>query len=428
MNAPEIDEIEVHPLAGTLDADVVVPGSRSLTNRALVCAALADGHSTLRGALAADDTEAMTECLTTLGAEITRDGDVLEVSGTAGVVGPGPAKLFTRLSGTTSRFVLPLLAIGHGTYTLDGAAPMRRRPMGDGIIALRDLGVDIDDADGHLPVVVHANGLAGGSISVRGDASSQFLSGLLLAGAAMSDGLQLQVIPPLKSVPYIEMTAGVMGAFGAAVTEADDCWTVTGGGYVATDHAIEPDASTACYFLAAAAIRGGRVRIVGLGSGSLQGDTAFVHVLGRMGCEVTVTESWVEIRRNGPLVGIDVDLADMSDQAPTLAVVAAFAESPTRIEGIGFIRFKESDRVGGTVTELRRLGVDAIELPDGIEVRPGAPMKGATVQTYDDHRMAMAFALAGLVVPGVRIADPGCVAKTFPGYWEAVEELGRSIT
>jgi len=362
-----------------------------------------------------------------LGARIERDGDVLEVDGTSGAVNPGPARLFSRLSGTTSRFVLPLLALGSGSYTLDAAAPMRRRPMGDGIRALRDLGVDVDDADGHLPAVVHAEGLAGGSISVRGDASSQFLSGLLLAGAAMSSGLRLEVIPPLKSVPYIEMTTGVMAAFGARVKVVEHRWIVPGDGYRATDHTIEPDASTACYFLAAAAIRGGRVRIEGLGSRSLQGDTSFVRVLEQMGCEVSVDEASVEVRRTGPLRGIEVDLADMSDQAPTLAVVAAFAETPTRIEGIGFIRWKESDRVGGTVTELRRLGVDAAELPDGIEVRPGGTWRGAKVETYDDHRMAMAFALVGLVVPGVHIADPGCVAKTFPGYWSALDELREAV-
>jgi 3-phosphoshikimate 1-carboxyvinyltransferase len=222
------------------------------------------------------------------------------------------------------------------------------------------------------------------------------------------------------------MTLAVMRRFGAVVDESGDTYAVRPGGYRARVEHVEPDASTACYFWAAAAIRGGRVRVEGLGDDSIQGDERFVDVLGAMGCEIERAPGHVEVRRDGPLRGVTVDLSDMSDQAPTLAVVAAFADSPTTVTGVGFIRAKESDRVGGTVAELARLGVDAVESADGFEVRPTGQLHGASIRTYDDHRMAMSFALAGLVVDGVRIEDPSCVDKTFPGFWDALEVLSAS--
>jgi 3-phosphoshikimate 1-carboxyvinyltransferase len=413
---------EVRPLDGSLDAAPRLPGSRSITNRALVCAALAPGRSVLTGALRSDDTEAMADCIRVLGARCSVDGDRIEVDGVGGRPSPGPAELHARLSGTTSRFVLPMCTLGEGDYHLDASGPMRRRPMADGIAALRALGVDIVDDDGHLPLVVHASHVAGGRVTVAGDVSSQFLSGLMLSAPAMPDGLVVEVDGALKSRPYVDMTAAVMAAFGGSVHHDGRSWSIAAGGYRATSYDVEVDASTACYFLAAAAIVGGRVRIDGIGSSSIQGDAGFVEVLVDMGCEVVSGPHHVELVRQGELEGIDVDLSDMSDQAPTFAVVAAFAATPSTARGIGFIRQKESDRIGGTVDALQRLGVDATELDDGFTVRP-SEVHGGRVATSDDHRMAMSFALAGLRVPGVEIEDPSVVDKTFPGFWDALDAL-----
>lgn len=438
------DVLEVEPAPTELDADVRPPGSKSLTNRALICAALADGPTTLEGVLFADDTEAMLQCLHDLGVgiRVDRAGVRVVVEPTAQLGGDG-ALLDARQSGTTSRFVMPVAALGSGTIVLDGAAQLRARPMADLIDALVALGGSVEPLGdpGFLPVTIEAAGLTGGTIEVAGDVSSQFLSGLLLAAPRMRDGITVSVTTELVSVPYVEMTLATMAAFGADST-AEGLTAAAASGPDATGNSgrrirvepvgyrspgtyrVEPDASAASYFLAAAAIRGGRVRVEGLGTESLQGDVAFVDALERMGVDVARTATSLEVRGGGVLHGVDVDFTDISDTAQTLAVVAPFADSPTTITGIGFIRRKETDRIAATVAELRRCGIDAEELDDGIRVHPGAPQP-ATVQTYDDHRMAMSFALLGLRVPGIRIADPGCVAKTFPGYWDALDLLRR---
>ncbi len=421
------DVLRVEPLTSPPDATVRVPGSKSLTNRALVAAALATGTSTLQDALLADDTEAMLTALTDLGVGTVVDpaGPHVTVAGCGGAVPPGPATLDVRLSGTTARFLAPLLALGRGRYVLDAAAPFRARPMGPVLDALVDLGAEVESLGdaGHLPAAIVAHGARGGELEVAGDVSSQFLSGLLLAGPAMADGLRVRLSTHLVSAPYVALTVEVMRAFGAEVERPDErTFVVPPGGYRATTFAVEPDASAATYFLAAAAITGGRVRVEGLTDRAVQGDAAFADVLAEMGAEVTRDAQGTEVRGTGRLRGIDVDLAEISDTAQTLAAVAVFADGPTRVRGIGFIRRKETDRIAAVVTELRRCGIEAHEEDDGFFVVPGRPT-AAVVQTYDDHRMAMSFALLGLVVPGIVIADPGCVAKTFPHYFEVLEAL-----
>jgi 3-phosphoshikimate 1-carboxyvinyltransferase len=432
---PEVAVVE--PVTGPLDATVVPPGSKSITNRALVAAALAGGRSTVRNALVADDTEAMVDCLRRLGFVVAAEGDGADGVGTGGADGAGPAALTVegaggrvpatdadldvRQSGTTARFVAPLAALGRGRYRLDGAPRMRERPMADLVAALRSLGARV--SGDRLPFTIDAAGLAGGRATVAADASSQFASGLLLAGPAMAGGLELRLASAPVSRPYLELTADVMRSFGATVTTTDDrTYSVAPGGYRAAEFTVEPDASAASYFFAAAAICGGTVRVPGLGRRSRQGDLAFVDVLARMGADVEVTDDATTVTGAAPLHGVEVDMGDLSDTASTLAVVAAFASGPTRVTGIGFIRAKESDRVGGVVRELRRLGVDADEEADGFVVRPGS-FHPARVHTYDDHRMAMSFALVGLRVPGVEIEDPACVAKTFPGFFQALAGL-----
>ena len=436
----------VRPVDAPLDATIRPPGSKSITNRALVCAALARGASELHGVLIADDTEAMIDCLRALGVSIVPrppDRSVVQnqedPSGSAQqngerntvrVVGCGgrpPAEgaiLDARLSGTTSRFLAPVATLARGTVVLDGAEPLRRRPMAAVLDALERLGADVDPLGepGHLPVRITAarRQRLGGRVEVSGDVSSQFLSGLLLAAPCFDDGLDVTVSTALVSVPYVRLTIEVMRSFGAVVDHADD-WSavrVASGGYDAVGrYEVEPDASAASYWAAAAVIAGGTVRIDGLGHGSCQGDVGFIDLLARMGAEVTWSDRDVVISSTDSLHGIDVDMSDISDTAQTLAVVAPFADSPTTVRGIGFIRGKETNRISAVVTELRRLGIDAEEHDDGFSVRPG-PVSPGDVRTYDDHRMAMSFALLGLRTPGIRIVDPDCVAKTYPGFWQ----------
>jgi 3-phosphoshikimate 1-carboxyvinyltransferase len=417
------DGLVVEPLSAPPDAVVRVPGSKSLTNRALVCAAFAEGTSILEGALHADDTEAMIGALRTLGVRVAGEGATLTVDGTGGGVPAGPADLDARLSGTTARFLAPLLATGPGPYRLDAAAPMRARPMGPLVDSLRTLGTEVveDGEPASLPLSI-GGGARGGRVELPGHVSSQFLSGLLLAGPLFPEGVEVVVTTPLVSVPYVEMTRWVMRSFGGDV----DGTHVAPGCYVATRYEIEPDASAASYFFAAAAITGGRVTVAGLHREALQGDVRFVDVLERMGATVEWGPDSVTVTGPPPggLQGVTVDLADLSDTAQTLAAVAVFAGSPTTVTGIGFIRRKETDRLADTVRELQRVGVEATEHEDGFTIHPGTP-RPARIETYDDHRMAMSFALLGLVVPGIEILDPGCVAKTYPDYFADLDQLRR---
>lgn len=423
--------LAISSLADPPHASVRVPGSKSLTNRALLTAALATGTSRLTGALRAEDTEAMLDAIAVLGAEV--DGidehGAVTVRGLAGTLMAGPITIDARQSGTTARFCLPVAALSSAPFRVDGAEQLRARPMAEGIRLLRALGLDVHEVGelGRLPIEVHGGPAPGDAVSVRGDVSSQFLSGLLLSGPCLQGGLEIAVDGALVSRPYVDLTLDVMRAFGATVdveggAGAATVFRVAAGGYVGTELAIEPDASAASYFFAAAAICGGTVRVEGLGAGSHQGDLGVVSVLEAMGAEVEQGPDWTEVRGTGTLHGVDVDLRDLSDTVPTVAIVAACASTRTELRGIGFIRAKESDRIGAVVAELRRCGVQASETADGMLIDPGQPV-GATVHTYDDHRIAMAFAVLGLRVPGIVIDEPGCVAKTFPGFFDVLDGL-----
>lgn len=416
------DPLAVEP-SGPVDASVDLPGSKSITNRALVCAALAVGPSTVRNPLDADDTGAMIEALRTMGVAVTPTG-----AGDLSVGSDGPlprvVSIDARQSGTTSRFLLPVLALDGIARRIDGDDQLRVRPMDEAFEALRALGASVreEGVPGHLPAVVQGP-LRGGEVELAGDVSSQFLSGLLLAGPQMPGGLRAWISTELISRPYVEMTVEVMRRFGASVRIEDrDIWAVDPTRYTGTDFVVEPDASAASYAWAAAIITGGAVTVRGLHRDALQGDVAFVDVLERMGARVRWDSDAVTVAAGNHLRGIDVDMAQLSDTVPTLAVLAATAEGPTTIRNVGFIRHKETDRIAAPVAELRRCGVDAAETADGMVIHPGL-LRPATVETYDDHRMAMAFALLGLRTPGIRIADAGCVAKTFPGYWDLLDEL-----
>ena len=421
------DPLDIEPVEGPLDATVRVPGSKSVTNRALVCAALAEGTSTLDGALFADDTEAMLGVLAALGVETTvsRAAETMEVVGCAGSPPPSSESIDVRQSGTTARFTLPLLAIGQGSYRVTAHPQMQARPMHETMEALVSLGAGVESlgADGHLPATLTA-GLRPGIVRVRGDVSSQFLSGLLLAAPCVGGEVVIEVTGDLVSRPYVDLTVAVMASFGAQVQEIEpQTFLVLPTGYQPTRYTVEPDASAASYPLAAAAICGGRVRVAGLTDRALQGDVAFADVLAAMGAEVHRDERGTEVRMTaGDLSGGRFDLTHFSDTAQTLAVVAPFATSAVTITGIGFIRRKEIDRVAAVARELQRCGVTVAVDDDGWTITPGRP-RPVTFETYEDHRMAMSFALLGLAVPGIRIAGPSCVAKTFPGYWQMLDSL-----
>jgi 3-phosphoshikimate 1-carboxyvinyltransferase len=422
-----VESLEIKPARGPVRGRIRPPGSKSITNRALVCAAFADGVSTLRGALDSEDTRVMIESLARLGIEVKSrdDGQILEIAGASGQIPALEAELFCANSGTTIRFLTALATLGHGSFRLDGVERMRERPIGDLIDALAQLGAHVasENDDRCPPVIVHANGLRGGVANVRGDISSQFLSGVLMAAPAAASPVELIIDGTLVSQPYAEMTCEVMRAFGVHV-EVDSIlsrFAIAPQEYCAREYSIEPDASAASYFWAAAAITGGEVTVEGLSESSLQGDVKFVDCLARMGCEVLRSANSITVIGR-PLRGIDVDMNAISDTVQTLAVVALFANSPTTIRNVAHIRHKETDRLAAVGTELRKLGAAVAERADGLLITP-RDHREAAIDTYRDHRMAMSFALAGLQMPGVRINDPCCVEKTYPRYFNDLGEL-----
>lgn len=417
---------------GPVVAAVPVPPSKSIANRALICAALASGESEITGLAPGDDTNAMIECLSALAIPVgveERDGALVgTVIGTGGTLPVGPIRLDTRLAGTTSRFITAVAALGPGPYTIDGDPPLRSRPMGPLHDSLHSLGARLEPGEewGHLPVTV--SGPVGGAdaIVMPGDVSSQYVTALMLIAPMIRGGLSLGLSTALVSRPYVEITKSVMTAFGADdVSVGERHITVAAGAYEATSYTVEPDASSASYPLAAAAMVGGAVSVKGLGRASLQGDATFCDVLERMGCIITVgpADTVVMRRRDAPLRGIEIDMADISDLVPTMAVVATQATTPTRITGVGFIRGKESDRLGDLANELTKLGADIDVDPDGLTIRPTDTLHGARLDTHHDHRLAMSFGLLGLVVDGVEISDPQVVTKSWPGYWDALDQI-----
>ena len=432
--APQ-DALEIPPVAGPVRGSIRPPGSKSITNRALVCAALARGTSTLAGALDSQDTRVMADGLSRLGIGVDPDwgSGTIRVRGTGGPIPAPSATLDCAASGTTIRFLAAVCALGHGTYRLDGTARMRKRPIGDLLEALRALGTDAvaESPGGCPPVEIRAGGLAGGITAVRAGTSSQFASALAMVAPCTTRGMTIDFEGRPVSLPYLEMTRRVMADFGAECRVAGPSrWVIPAGGYVGRPYAIEPDASAASYFLAAAAITGGEVTVEGLSRRSMQGDVAFAAALESMGCTVRWHEPDGDPAADSVTVsgraarGIAIDMNAISDTVPTLGVVALFAEGPTSITNVAHIRDKETDRISDLACELRRLGATVDERHDGLTIHP-APLRAAALETYDDHRMAMSLALAGLRVPGVRIVDPGCTAKTFPGYWRALAGIAR---
>lgn len=411
------------PSPRVVDARIRVPGSKSITNRALVCAALAAGTSRIVGGLESDDSVVMRVGLEALGAQIVDDGDGWSVVGFDG--SPGAGTVDAGASGTTMRFLTAVAALG-GPVALDGTARMRERPLGPLLEALGALGARIYPLgdEGYPPVRI-AGPLKGNTVRIDGSISSQFVTALLLVGPVLPDGLRLEV-DDLTSAPYLQTTKEVMESFGAAVGVSGSTWRVEPTGYRGTTFVVEPDASAAVYPWVGAALTGGAATVVGLPGASSQADMGVLEVLEAMGA---VVERGNEVTVRGPvdgLVPVEADLADCPDGAMGVIAAAAMASGTSRFRGLATLRRKETDRLHALATELQRVGALVEEGPDWIAVGPG-PRTDVTVETYDDHRMAMSFAMLGLVRGGVEIADPSCVAKTWPGFWDALAEMARPL-
>jgi 3-phosphoshikimate 1-carboxyvinyltransferase len=431
------DKITILPLSSAPQAFVRVPGSKSLTNRALLIASLANGTTTLTNALFSDDSRYFAESLVRLGFKIHSDADTstIAITGREGHIPATQAELFIGNAGTAARFLTAMLTLAHGEYVVDGDSRMRQRPIEDLVDALSQIGAQLQPlsskSDPQIPqticppISIHASGLPGGCATVAGNVSSQYLSGLLMVAPYAQSPVELIVTHGLNSKPYVDMTIAVMEDFGVIVErEGYESFSIHPQRYrTPGEYTIESDASAASYFFAAPAICGGTVHVENISRRSCQGDIAFLDVLTRMGCTVSEGHDWMSVTGPEDLRGVEVNLSDMSDMALTLAVIAPFASTPTVIRGIASTRQKETDRVAALCAELTRLGVPVTELPDGLVIQPCHTIQPATIRTYDDHRMAMAFALIGLRVPGITIENPDCVSKTFPDYFMILEQL-----
>jgi 3-phosphoshikimate 1-carboxyvinyltransferase len=426
--------IDLPPLKAA-HGTVRLPGSKSISNRVLLLAALAQGMTTVRDLLQSDDTDRMLDGLRTLGVQVEALGDnAYRVTGCGGDFSNKDAKLFLGNAGTAFRPLTAALALAGGSYELSGVARMHERPIGDLVDALRQLGADIRylGNEGFPPLQISPAKLAGDTAKVRGDVSSQFLTGLLMALPLLNRTVKVEVVGELISKPYIEITLAMMARFGVAVQR--DGWrsfTVGAGSHYVSPQEIfvEGDASSASYFLAAGAIGGGPLRVEGVGKASVQGDVRFVEALEKMGAAITMGDNWIEARApaSGKLKAIDLDCNHIPDAAMTLAVAALFADGTTTLRNIASWRVKETDRIAAMAIELRKVGATVEEGADFIRVTPPAEIKHAAIDTYDDHRMAMCFSLAAFGGAGVRINDPKCVAKTFPDYFERLNSVVVAI-
>lgn len=425
-------DLEIKPIGHPLAGSVRVPGSKSLTNRALMLAAMADGVTTIQNALFSDDSLYFVQALQSLGFDVSLDSEnsTMTITGLGGEIPVRKSKLFIGNAGTAARFLTAFLTLGQGEFSLDGDTRMRQRPIGDLVTAFSNLGVEIKaerDTHGGIfpPLQIMAGGLAGGRTDIAGNVSSQYISALLMVAPYAKGPVLINLTSELNSKPYVEMTLDVMADFGVEV-ERDGyrCFRIQPARFSSvSEYLVESDASSASYFFAAPAVCGGTVTVRNINRISRQGDIKFLGVLEKMGCVVRVNDSHISVSAPSELHGVDVDMRDISDTALTLAAVAPFASSMTRIRGIASSRVKETDRVSAACTELRKVGVEVDEHEDGMTIYPCEKLTPAVIHTYNDHRIAMAFSLIGLRIPGIKIENPGCVSKTFPNYFDVLEGL-----
>ncbi|MBE7534125.1 MAG: 3-phosphoshikimate 1-carboxyvinyltransferase [Anaerolineales bacterium] len=427
-------------IARPLNAIVRVPGSKSLTNRALLIASLANGQTKLTNALFSDDSKYFARALQTLGFDVQLDeaNSEMTVTGLGGDIPVRQANLFIGNAGTAARFLTAFVKLGHGEYILDGDSRMRERPIGGLLQALNKL-TDKDQpiitdpwtlvpdySHVCLPVLINAYGLYGGKTRVAGNISSQYLSALLMIAPYAQTSVEIELATDLNSKPYVDMTLSMMKDFGVEVQrDGYKAFVIPTASYQVpiSAYSIESDASAASYFFAAPAICGGTVKVESISRNSVQGDIKFLDVLSEMGCMVAEEGNSLIVTCNSRLKGLDVNLRDLPDTAQTLAAIAPFASTPTRIRGIASARHKETDRIHATCAELARLGVQVDEHEDGMTIYPASNLQPANIQTYNDHRMAMSFSLIGLRFDGVTIENPSCVSKTFPNFFDVLESL-----
>ncbi|HDI60922.1 MAG TPA: 3-phosphoshikimate 1-carboxyvinyltransferase [Desulfobacteraceae bacterium] len=414
----------IRPLRIT-DRTVSVPGSKSYTHRALIAAALSHGPCRVTGMLDSEDTRLTLAALEQMGVSTRPDGPDLIIDGCGGRFDPVSAPIELGNSGTSMRLLAAVAALGQGRYVLQGSARMAQRPMGDLLVALNQIGVPARSlaSNGCPPVEIVGRNAIGGPVRIDCHLSSQFLSGLLLIAPCCRETVDIEVARGPVSRPYVDLTCAIMERCGIHLTrDGYTRFTIPGGQrYRATEIPVEADCSQASYFWAAAAITGGRVKVRGIGRDSLQGDLGLLRVLERMGCRVGFESDGVAVK-GGPLSAVEIDMADMPDVVPTLAVVAAFAAGTTTITGVAHLREKESDRLAAVAAELSRMGIRADTGDDWLRIWGGRPV-GAVIETYNDHRMAMSFAVAGLKTEGVVIRQPEVVAKSFPDFWLVFNRL-----
>lgn len=415
--------IEIQPIEN-LNTVVDVPGSKSLTQRALIAASLADGESKLYGVLQSEDTHFSSEALSKMGVSIRKDEGCWVVKGACGRIEAPEDDIYLGNNGTATRFLTSVAALGTGEFIIDGDDRMHERPIKPLMTALEGWGVDIESIHGTgcPPLSIRGEGIDGGRTTLPEGKSSQYLSSLLLVAPFAREQAVLEVTGEVLSKPYVIMTLHVMHDFGITVEAATDLsyFSIPTGVYQARDYHVEGDASSASYFWAAAAVTGGSVTVSNVPVPSLQGDAMLVPLLARMGCNITQEGNGITVEGPDRLEPISIDMGNMPDVVPTLAVVAAFAEGSTEITNIGHLRVKECDRLSGMVTELSRIGAKVEEYPDRMVIHGegGRNLHGAEIETYSDHRMAMSMAVAGLKVPGIKITGELCVAKSFPDFWE----------
>jgi 3-phosphoshikimate 1-carboxyvinyltransferase len=419
---------EIKPKSN-INTNVKIPGSKSITHRALIAAALADGTSLLKSFLSCEDTLYTLNALRDMGVAITIQGDDVSVSGTGGRFDAslGRKEIFLGNSGTSYRLLLSVAALSSRDFVFTGSPRMYERPIGDLVTALNRLGAGISfvEKDGYPPVAIKATGIKGGKVSVAGNISSQYISSLLLAGPYASEGIEIEVDGALVSRPYVDLTIDVMKSFGVeAIHEKYQRFTVPSGKpYKPGPFTIEGDVSSASYFWGAAAVTGGTVITENIHPlTTVQGDIAFLDILDEMGCSIGRTEDSVMVK-GGTLRGVEVDMESLPDMVPTLAAIALFADGDTVIRNVRHLRYKESDRIGATATELRRIGGRVEELEDGLVIHGGHDLSGSDIDPHKDHRLAMSLAVAGLRVPGIRVIDEHCVDKSFPSFWEMWERM-----
>lgn len=425
---------EVTPVRGPVSLTLSAPGSKSITNRALLLAALADGTSTLQGALFSEDSRHLLSCLEALGfpVKIDEDARTVTVTGFGGRIPNKEASVYVGSAGTAARFLTAMLGLSDGIYHMDASGQMRRRPMKPLLNSLLSIGVSVEyeGEEGFFPFTIRGTSRTRSSISVDIGNSSQFLSALLISAPMKPEGLTIRLTGQKHALSYVAITTRMMEQFGCPVVrQSEDCYAVPAGtSYQPQVYRIEPDVSAACYFYAMAPLLGGSVQVRHIHWDSMQGDIQFVHLLERMGCNCEDSPEGITVSCDSPRTypGIDADLSAFSDQTMTLAALAPFASSPVTIRNVAHIRLQESNRINAIVQELTRMGITCEELSDGLRIHPGTPGQSA-VETYQDHRIAMAFSLIGLVVPGIQILNPACCKKTFEEYFKLLDEITGRI-